>query len=151
PESLRFFRYDFNWIDALADGAFSIGRFNVDDLRTDARHTSLIRRRTMDSSSLRRNPRVRNAAVNDTEQVTGFLLRSQLVSGWPNLVVNAYSEAAGTTELAILRMVPVSDTVLLCIFDGAVAMVAIHEPPTQLHCGIETASTPYTTTLRAVT
>ena len=39
PESIRFFHVDQNWIDALIDGAFSIGRAAVSARSIEARHT----------------------------------------------------------------------------------------------------------------
>jgi hypothetical protein len=84
-------------------------------------------------------------------QITGMLLRSQLVPGWPRLNINGYSDTQGNTEVPKLRMVTLSRDVILCLFDGTVAMVAIHEAPEQLHCGVELKNGAASTTLRAVT
>ncbi len=49
-----------------------------------------------------------------------------------------------------LRMAQLSPDVMICIFDGDVAAVAIHEPPEQLHCGVEGQPGALATTLREI-
>jgi hypothetical protein len=72
-ESIRFFFMDPEWIRCLHDGAFSIGRVLPSDHKRDAAH---------DQNLL--------AAAHGT--VTGFLMRSEVVSGWPDLLVEGYDE-----------------------------------------------------------
>jgi competence ComEA-like helix-hairpin-helix protein len=69
PESLRFFELDRLWLECLRDGAFSIGRVLAGDRRGDAGH----------SGRLTPLPRV-----------TGMILRSRVVTGFPGLLVDAY-------------------------------------------------------------
>lgn len=152
PESLRLFYVDPNWIEALLDGAFSIGRSTTGEMQMDAGHLAAARPLAAAAArTLRPNRRVLSGYANTTGEVTGFLLRSQVVSGWPRLDVNGYADAAGDTEIPKLRMCRLSDDTLICLFDGAVQMVAIHEPPEQLHSGVEGAPGAFTTTLRALT
>ncbi|MDF2627835.1 MAG: hypothetical protein K0R39_1666 [Symbiobacteriaceae bacterium] len=152
PESLRFFYLDFNWIDAMMDGAFSIGRASTGEQESDAMLIGpvkqLARQRTR---LLRKNQKPMLNYTNETGQVTGFLLRSQAVAGWPRLNANGYADLNGTVEIPKLRMARLSDEVVICLFDGVVQMVAIHEPPEQLHSGAEGSDGTYTTTLRAIT
>lgn len=72
-ESLRLFWLDPDWVRALHDGAFSIGRVLTQDHLRDSAH----------ASSLLEAPHA---------TVTGLLLRSELVSGWPDLLIDAYDE-----------------------------------------------------------
>lgn len=163
PESLRFFTLDPNWIEALVDGAFSIGRTSAQQTQADNRARDMLRiagaanarrRRKNDPPTLR----LLKQQPNDPEMqvITGLLLRSQAVRGWPKLQIDGYTtdSDSGEPDVAILRMQHLSADVLLCLFDGPVAMVAIHEPPEQLHSGVEfqTNSGQITawTTLRAV-
>ncbi len=44
-----------------------------------------------------------NLAVNNYPTVTGFLLRSDVVSGWPGLLVDGYNED-DTKKIELLRM-----------------------------------------------
>ena len=152
PESLRLFFLDPNWIAALVDGALSIGRFTAEGLKQDARHLPPLREAASRATkSLRQNPRLLTAHNNGSGRISGFLLRSQLVSGWPGLNIKGYSDISGDVEIPILRMSRLSDEIMICIFDGVVKVVAICEPSEQLHSGIEVISGQYTTTLRAVT
>ena len=85
--------------------------------------------------------------------VSGFLIRSQAIRGWPMLQVDGYSDTddSGPPDVAKLRLVHLSPDVLLCLFDGPVRMIAIHEPPEQLDSGFEydADDAGATTTLRA--
>lgn len=158
PESLRLFHLDRAWMAALLDGAFSIGRATTGEQRLDLLHAEPVHALVAEAArALRPNPRpaaLRAAGGGPlgsrAERTTGFLLRSQVVSGWPQLGVVGYEDADMTREVAKLRMVRLSGDVLLCLFDGAVGAVAIHEPPEQLHCGVEGRPGAFTTTLRAV-
>jgi hypothetical protein len=150
PESIRFFQIDSNWVDALIDGAFSIGR----NLTTSTSAGS----QTLEAAVI---PKVRpaiNASVGDvrakafgltapppaSQVICGFLLRSSVVTGYPRIQVNAYptggTPADPTIELLpILRfeqLGPRSDTII-CLIDGDACQVDIHEPPEGLHYGID--------------
>lgn len=159
-ESLRFFQLDLNWTAALIDGAFSIGRAGAAAVAKDAAPLAQSRARGRTSARTQRKNskpvlRAQSVAAGDApfEIVTGFLLRSQVVSGWPRLNVNGYSDPDGypSTELPKLRMERLSNDVLLCLFEGGLQMLAIHEAPEQLHCGVEGSAPNFTTTLREVT
>ena len=88
-ESIRFFYFDQNWIDALTDGAMNIGlgsskesaaqRALTQQLEQMAAAAALAYR----AKSLGQTP---PAPVNGPH--AGLLIRSALVSGWPGLVVN---------------------------------------------------------------
>ena len=153
PESLRFFHYDPNWIEALVDGAFSIGRATIDDAQRDNPLRARIRAPSIAAAhQVRQNrSRVALAAADAGGPITGFLLRSQVVAGWPRLNVNGYSDRAGNNEIPKLRMVRLSGEVLLCLFSGVLQMAAIHEVPEALHCGVEGTDGTFNTTLRAIT
>lgn len=153
PESLRFFSLDRLWIDHLVDGAFSIGRTCTSQRKTDARLITHVHERARPALFSRRRRRKRRSYLDNPEQqYTGFFLRSAVVAGWPNLQVNGYATVDdSSSELGALRLERLAPDCLFCIFDGALAQLAIHEPSEQLHCGIELDTQPYSTTLRAVT
>jgi hypothetical protein len=158
-ESLRLFSVDPNWVEALVDGAFSIGRVNENELEVILpKHQELRIASAAVARAYRQNDRPSMAqakaekAGTALQLVTGVLLRSQLVSGWPKLNINGYADTGGTMEVPKLRMERLSSDVILCLFDGVVEQVAIHEAPEQLHCGVEIAAdNSASTTLRAVT
>jgi hypothetical protein len=154
PESLRFFQLDMNWVDALIDGAFSIGRSTTAQGVADCRHIVHARQagyRAMLSQRRNRSRARVQVAAEGSQTVTGFLLRSQVVSGWPNLRIKGFSDLKGTEEIHKLQVRQLSDQVLVGMFSGHVLrMLAIEEPPEQLHLGVEGTAGNYSTTLRAV-
>ncbi|MDX2477582.1 MAG: hypothetical protein QNL05_09485, partial [Gammaproteobacteria bacterium] len=72
-ESIRFFWVDPEWVRSLHDGAFSIGRVLPSDHKRDEDHAP-------------------EKISKPHGIVTGFLLRSEVVSGWPHLLVDGYDE-----------------------------------------------------------
>lgn len=137
-ESMRFFYVDPNWTEALLDGALSVGVHSTRDVRSDA----LIRGLIQDAAAAAvRALRERVAGVEPApapdgeERISGFVVRSRLVSGWPSLSVSA--EGTGGEQLKLLRMEHLSPSVLLCLFLGVPATLRIREPHQGLRMGVE--------------
>jgi hypothetical protein len=105
-ESIRFFYVDHMWIDSLISGAYSIGRIS-----------------SLDTA---------NALVGEEQKhsITGIFIRSEVVSGWPDLLVDAQD---CSKALACLRKEKLSDSVLICLFAGTIETVSIHLAPEALH------------------
>lgn len=144
-ESIRFFFVDHNWLDAMIDGVFSIGVHSSRNLQNVQTLVSAIREVTDTQMMLVRN-QLRKVAPPETivlgGPITGMLLRSAVVSGWPGLAVKAYetvsgSPPAGSNPLQMLRMDRVAPDVLLCLFAGIPARVEVDEPSEGLHFGVE--------------
>jgi len=114
-ESIRFFQLDWLWIECLLDGAFSIGRVTAADHQRDAAH-------------------VKNPAASPHAKVSGMLMRSEVVAGWPGLLVDGFN---GEKKLKLLRMDRLSSNVLLCLFDGAVTAVDLRLRPETAHFGLD--------------
>lgn len=121
-ESIRFFRVDNAWVGCLLDGAFSIGRVTTADHDRDKSQNGL--------------------AANPAQVVTGFLLRSEVVSGWPGLLVDAYSDREGKLPIRLLRMERLSANVLICLFEGEMKRVEIHQKPETVHFGLDVHEPP---------
>jgi hypothetical protein len=122
PESIRLFHIDNNWINALIEGACSIGRSSSADLHLDAVLVDKL-----------------YAAANPPKVVTGFLLRSAVVDGWPGLEVTAYD--VDKKQLAsVVRMDKLAPSLLLFMVEGAIAYMDIHEPAEGLHFGVDLAT-----------
>jgi len=157
-ESLHFFYLDFNWIDALIDGAFSIGRSTTGEAHADAELVTSLRLASRNSMKFQRSQVGATATttldsnnLNPTGQVTGILMRSQAISGWPNLRFKGFSDTQGTNEIYKLRLATLAADVVFCLFDGVIKMLSIGEPPEQLHMGAvpgNTSGTYSTPTLR---
>ena len=143
--SLRFFHVDLKWLECLLDGAFSIGRVSSSDISSDA--------------AARKAGHVPN-----TPAYSGFLLRSPVVTGWPHLGVEAYTQAIPANDGYLpknvsptkrLRLDRLGEDILLCLFEGDIKTVDIHEHPEAIHFGVETGDDPgdltkYSKTLRNI-
>ncbi len=68
---------------------------------------------------------------------SGFLLRSDLVQGWPGMEIRIYADQAKTQELTPLRMEHLSEKVLLCIVKGEIASVDFKEPLEGIKFGVD--------------
>jgi hypothetical protein len=120
PESIRFFQLDWLWIECLLDGAFSIGRVTAADHRRDSE--------------------VKSTAANPHAKVSGALMRSEVVSGWPGLLVDGFNEDKKLNlkkKLNLLRMDRLSANILLCMFEGDVTSVDFHLRPETAHFGLD--------------
>ena len=82
-ESIRFFQVDPLWLECLLDGAFSIGRVLSSDHKQDNSY-----------QKDHINPLLPN-------RISGFLLRSDIVAGWPGLQVEGYDEANKKTDFTL--------------------------------------------------
>ncbi|HTK10040.1 MAG TPA: hypothetical protein VL485_22900, partial [Ktedonobacteraceae bacterium] len=127
-ESLRFFRVDPLWISCLLDGAFSIGRTTQADHQQDGAYPE-------------------SPAANPHPSVSGFLLRSAVVAGWPTINIAAsdqldyfISPNPTVSPSTLLRMDRLSNNVLLCLFAGEIQSIAIAEKPETLHFGFDLAT-----------
>ncbi len=111
-ESIRFFRVDPVWVHCLFDGAYSLGE-----------------------DALQSTPAT---PEKDTRIITGFLLRSSVVSGWPGLVIDA--EDAESDTLRIKRKEYLSAELLLVLFSGDLQKVTFSLAPDTLHFGLDLAT-----------
>ena len=148
PESIRFFYLDANWVEAMVDGAFSVGVHSDRDLRFHrVLHTTVREATAVASGTLRRTLRgeqALDAPVQDTRVRGGFLLRSEIVSGWPGIEVVGYAgaEAAGP-EVALLRLDRIAPDLLLALFDEVPGLIVLNEPREGLHFGVTSTTLPH--------
>lgn len=138
-ESIRFFYIDRNWTDAVIQGVLSVGTITTND-RTQLEAVYPALRDEVDETE--RTIRVVDGDRLEDEggTITGFLLRSRAVSGWPNLHVRAYArdvlpddtltnEAESHPErMKVLRMERLAPAVMLVLIDGVPEVVHIEEP-----------------------
>lgn len=128
-ESIRFFNIDANWQLALVDGACSIGRLGPLDTATE-KAFMLTPGGFLDQA--------RAAAHLTAPIMSGFMLRSQAVRGyWPGIRIAGYADIDATLPLSTVRTECLTTSVLLVLFDGALARVDFHEPPEGMHFGLE--------------
>jgi hypothetical protein len=120
-ESIRFFYIDQNWIDALFDGALSVG---IQSSRDSMLHR-IVRDRLRTTVAARHG-----------EPVGGFLLRSAVVSGWPGLEVRARLTPQAT-PMQPLRLERVAPTTMLGLYADLPTWVEFDEPAEGLVFGPE--------------
>ena len=147
-ESIRFFYLDRAWTDALVQGALSVGTVSTSDRGELEKVYPHIRPEVDAAERKVRTPKDESLLHDDAGAVTGFLLRSRVVSGWPALHVRGYSEdvlpddALSTVaeshekRMKVLRMERLAPAVLLVLFDGVPAVIHVEEPRQGLQFGI---------------
>jgi hypothetical protein len=162
-ETIRFFNVDPDWMAALVDGALSIGRHYGGaktpplTIRSDlAQHRMLHTRPDMVLGNIRRrqlglrDAPVQRAQLAAGDGMSGFLLNSAAVKGWKSIDVAGYQkdsspydfeqgriDASAIEALDILRLVRLSDRVMLGIFKGSLYELVLHQPPEAIHFGFQ--------------
>jgi hypothetical protein len=156
-ETIRFFYVDRNWLDAIVQGALSVGTVNSADREKLTALYPIVRREVDVAERLVRMKDADAPAVDAAGRpigvagpMTGFLMRSKIVSGWPALHVRAYAKDAGAEHdddtipdddvspdrVRLLRMERLAPAVLLVLFDGVPAVVHIEEPRSGIQFGV---------------
>ena len=148
-ESIRWFYLDRQWTDALVQGALSVGTVNSDD-RTHLAAAYPAIRDELDNEE--RNVRRRPGTARfggKVDAISGFVLRSAAVSGWPGLHVRAFKvepnqgnnaryKEDDPNRMRLLRLERLAPAVLLCLFDGIPKLVHIEEPRQGVQFGFDT-------------
>lgn len=137
-EALRFFYLDQNWIDMLIDGALSVGVQSSKDVSFNQLMREQMGQKAQNKASVIRKQLLRGTqnepGDTDKRPVAGLLIRSALVSGWPGLVVKGH---IGDSDVGLLRMDHLSDSVLLCLFADIPETITLSEPDQGLCFGVE--------------
>lgn len=158
PESIRFFHLDRGWTDALVEGALGVGTVTTSDRSALEVLYPVVRDEVDEAERLVRLPGWEPGApvpVGDAGPVTGFLLRSRMVSGWPAMHVRAYGrdnlaveprisdrdvdegDDVTLTRLPLLRMERLAPAVLLVLVDGLPRVVHLEEPRAGVQYGVD--------------
>lgn len=150
-ESIRFFYVDRSWTDRLVDGALAVGKIGT---REQAQHQAHSQNIQSQLDLTERMVRVLQRGITDIPPpgsggiITGFLLRSAAVSGWPSMDVRAFSVELATPatqqvladarafQLRTLRLELLSPSVLLALFDGIPKLVWCEEPHHAIQFGM---------------
>jgi hypothetical protein len=152
PESIRFFYLDRAWTDAIVQGALSVGTVNTADRAQLESLYPFVRNEVDEEERLVRLPGGESVQQGPAGPVTGFLLRSRAVSGWPGLHVRAYREELGVADdasipesdprrIKLLRMERLAPAVMFVLFDGIPAVVHIEEPRQGIQFGVRLVPT----------
>lgn len=151
PESIRWFYVDRRWTDALVQGALAVGTVNSDDRTQLTNQYPQVRDELDNEERNRRRVPGSDRYAGDTGPISGFLLRSRAVSGWPALHVRAFSIDPGPAadearipedqpgRMRLLRLERLAPAVLLCLFDGVPSVVHLEEPRQGVQFGFDPA------------
>lgn len=163
-ESIRFFYLDRSWTDRLVDGAVAVGKIGSrEQAHHQAQNAKLAGTLDVGERMVRTLQRGRKNFVETrgeafggplepAQLVTGFLLRSALVSGWPHMEIRAYRQrirspfdAGAPTvvqrQLPLLRLERLSPGVMLALFEGVPRLVTLEEPHAGVQFGIHVSAT----------
>jgi hypothetical protein len=152
-ESARFFFLDRAWTDALVQGALSVGTVTTADHAQLEKVYPAVRDELDQVERLIRMPGGEPTPDGAARTITGFLLRSRAVSGWPALHVRAYLEELGGPDdgtipesdprrLKLMRMERLAPAVLLVLIDGVPAVVHVEEPRQGIQFGYRVPDPP---------
>jgi hypothetical protein len=146
PESIRFFYVDRNWTDALVQGALSVGTVNSADRAQLEQLHARVRDEVDEEERFVRLPGGEKVQQGPAGTISGFLLRSRAVSGWPAMHVRAYRREVGADDeivpeshpdrIKVLRLERLAPAVLLALFDGVPAVVHLEEPRQGVQFGV---------------
>jgi len=139
-ECIRFFYIDQNWIDALIDGALSIGIQSSRDslfqqLMREALHAAVDEALTEVRDTLRG---VSSSGVPTQEGTrAGFILRSVVVSSIPGLEIRAWSATDSVNPMKMLRLDRLAPNIMIAIFPDIPVKLEFNEPSEGLVFGYE--------------
>jgi len=171
-ESIRFFYLDRSWADRLVDGAIAVGKIGTREQAHHHAHAAPVSQQLDLTERIVRTLQqgIKPFAVGKVESgvgrfseqkakiprqpaqtITGFLLRSAAVSGWPHMEVRAYkevipigtradSDVATQAQLKTLRLERLAPAVIIALFDGVPKLVHIEEPHHGVQFGIQEIS-----------
>jgi hypothetical protein len=113
-ESLKLFYVDSNWINALVDGAMSLGNFAAPE--THEKNTP-----------------------KEGTPITGFIIRSQVLTGWPGMeiLVGIKNESDDIIITQPIRMERLAPDIAICMVYGEVINILFREPGEGLHFGVD--------------
>jgi hypothetical protein len=147
-ESIRFFHLDRSWTDRLVDGVLAVGKIGT---REQAHHQTAAPDIQAQLDQLEPNVRpvqrglasiedpAATAGQDAGQPITGMLLRSALVSGWPHMDISAYLKGVKLTLLRLERLAP---AVLIALWAGIPDRVQLEEPHHGIQFGSSTTSGP---------
>ncbi len=144
-ESLRFFHLDKLWLEALLDGVLCANLHCAAELEHTGAYRVTLRRQASELVVQYRRrlkglpPTTASGGSFWQTPVTGFLLRSALVSGWPGMEVEVYDaeEESDRSKMEILRLDHLGSGLLLCLVSGQLHHVKLKEPREGIRFGID--------------
>lgn len=153
PESIRWFYLDRRWTDALVQGALSVGTVNSDDrVQLTTAYPAIRDELDIEERNVRRDRSSRRFG-GQVDAISGFVMRSQVVAGYPGMHVRGFAvepdraDDAKFTEdeperMRLLRLERLAPAVLFCLFDGIPSVVHMEEPRQGVQFGFDATGSP---------
>ena len=152
-ESIRFFYLDRSWTDRLVDGVMSVGKLGTREQAHHQAHAPAVEARldntehhVRDIQRGRKSFEESRSIVGQADVVTGLLLRSAAVTGWPHMEVQAYDTVLQRdptdrqkedARIPTLRLERLSPSTLIALFAGVPKLVWLEEPHHGVQLGVE--------------
>jgi hypothetical protein len=172
-ESIRFFYLDRSWTDRLVDGAIAVGKIGTREQAHHQGHAPAVNQQLdLTERAVRTIQRGLQSfpdakALNDqntapADIITGFLLRSSAVSGWPQMDVRAYKSDVAepfdpadpkvqSQQLTTLRLELLSPALMIALFQGVPQLVILEEPHHGVQFGVHLDNSTYKVYVRDAT
>ena len=157
-ESIRFFYLDRSWTDRLVDGAIAVGKIGTREQAHHQAHAANMAAQLdltervvrTNQHGLPANSETQPSSPTNSDSagpITGFLLRSAAVAGWPHMDVRAFNKVlpanqgdptkddpnwlqeAHDAQLTTLRLELLSPSVMLGLFDGVPQLGLVRGTP----------------------
>lgn len=144
-EAVGTFYIDYDWIEALLGGALGIvatedsvsllkmlkdGDFLPDNMMVNKANATFIPGGEGETVPL---PKTING------HITGFFLRSQLISGWKGIKIFAKDEKGAWMQHP-LKIERLSEDIQLCVFAGKLQQLQFIQPPEGIHFGVDVSN-----------
>lgn len=158
-ESIRFFYIDRSWTDRLIDGIIAVGKLGSREQGHHQAHNPTIMARLDGMEqwvrALQRTTAdydtARNGATASAGPITGFVMRSEAVAGWPAMEVRAFnrvlppypdlaSKEVEAARVPLLRLERLTPSIMIALFAGTPALVWCEEPHHGVQFGIKVFS-----------
>lgn len=155
-ESIRFFYLDRSWTDRLVDGVMAVGKLGTREQGHHQAHNPTITARLdgLEPSvrALQRGVRDYGTALAGATAsagpVTGFVLRSEAVAGWPGMEVRAFDRVLDpepdltdpkvvAAQLPLLRLERLTPSIMIALFAGVPKLIWCEEPHHGVMFGIK--------------
>lgn len=136
PESIRMFHVDPTWTARLFDGALAAASFGSFDAAIHAPIVRILHQRAEWNLACRLFPEEKPETVK-LPQLSGLLLRSELVRRWPGLGVSGWEDTGKKRPLALARKDRLAPGLMIVLFAGVPARVEISEPGEGTRFGVE--------------
>ncbi len=115
-ESMRLFYLDKNWTNAALDGALSIGIHSERDMLLQAAMNNILRQKTNNKLGAKKS-------ILGT--ISGLMIRSSIVSNYPNFQILAYEDIEKLKPIQLIRNTKLATNISFVLFETIPRLIEI--------------------------